>query len=306
MENNNYCFAGLVENINKGEGFSNITVVLDDKATRQNIKIDKDHVDDFILGKVYHFNTICKIIKDKLVLVLIDATIIYDCIKDQNELEAVLAKFYDYAPICVEEVKKHIETTIRGLKNDRIRSIVSQIYEDNKADFYTFPAATKYHHAYIGGLAYHTETMLKLAEGFLRVYDYLNSDLVYGGIILHDITKNKELTSPDLAQYSTEGQLLGHLVMGTLAVENAAVKLGLKNTEEALLLEHIVLSSHGLPQFGSAKKPMIGEALLVWYVDTIDSKFTVLGEELLKTIPGKFTEPINVLDKVKFYKKTID
>lgn len=69
-----------------------------------------------------------------------------------------------------------------------------------------------------------------------------------------------------------------------------------------LLLSHILLSHHGLPNFGAAKKPATPEALLIWYIDTIDSKFTVLGEELAKTQPGEFTQSIGVLEKSRMYK----
>ena len=75
-----------------------------------------------------------------------------------------------------------------------------------------------------------------------------------------------------------------------------------ENTKEALLLEHMLISHHGMPQYGSAKKPLTAEALVLWYIDTIDSKFRVLGDELKRTENGSFTESIGVIDKSKIYK----
>ena len=90
--------------------------------------------------------------------------------------------------------------------------------------------------------------------------------------------------------------------MGAMEVSKTAEKLGYTNTEEAMILEHILVSHHGQLQFGSVKRPITAEALIIWYIDTIDSKFSVLEQELLKTNPGEFTETIPVLDKIKMYK----
>lgn len=96
--------------------------------------------------------------------------------------------------------------------------------------------------------------------------------------------------------------MLGHLVLGAMEIELQAKELGYADKEEALMLEHMLISHHGQPQFGSAKKPMTAEALVLWYIDTIDSKFRVLGEELEKTQSGSFTDNIGVLDRTKIYK----
>ena len=90
--------------------------------------------------------------------------------------------------------------------------------------------------------------------------------------------------------------------MLAIEIEKAALKHKLENSEEALLLKHIAISHHGLPNFGSPKKPQTGEALLIWYLDTIDSKLGPLGDEYEKTNIGEFTNNVNVLDRMKFYK----
>jgi 3'-5' exoribonuclease len=96
--------------------------------------------------------------------------------------------------------------------------------------------------------------------------------------------------------------MIGHLVMQAIEIDKAYHALKLDNEDMLMVLKHIIISHHGMPHFGAAKKPMTAEALLIWYIDTIDSKFTVLGEELSKVDKGNFTTYISVLEKQKFYK----
>ncbi len=198
-------------------------------------------------------------------------------------------------------IKTQIEKYLNKIDSKILKDITADIYEENKEKFYVHPAATKFHHAYIGGLSYHTLTMLKIAESFLNIYPYLNKDLLFAGTILHDMSKINEISGVD-GDYTTEGLLLGHLVMQTVDIDRVARKFGYEDTEEVLLLKHMVISHHGLLNFGSPKKPQIGEALLLWFIDTMDSKFTVLGEVLEQTPEGEFTTSISVLDKMRFYK----
>jgi hypothetical protein len=116
------------------------------------------------------------------------------------------------------------------------------------------------------------------------------------------VLKAIELTGCVDTQYSLEGQLLGHLVIGAMEIEKAAEKLGYTGEKEVLYLEHMLVSHHGLPQFGAAKKPMTAEALCLWHIDTIDSKFRTLGEVLEETESETYTDAIGVLDRSKVWK----
>ena len=93
--------------------------------------------------------------------------------------------------------------------------------------------------------------------------------------------------------------------MASIEVEKAAVKLGVEKTEEVLLLKHLIISHHGQLNFGSPKKPQTGEALMLWYIDSIDSKFTELKAVLDTTKTGEFTQNVGVLDKMRFYKSPL-
>ena len=145
--------------------------------------------------------------------------------------------------------------------------------------------------------------MLKLAKAFIDNYPYLNKDYLYAGILLHDLGKTRELSGVQASEYTLDGQLLGHLVIGALEISKMAERLGYSEAKEVKALEHMLISHHGQPQFGAAKRPMTPEAVALWYIDTVDSKFRVLGEELEKTKSSHFTDTIGVLDKIKIYKE---
>lgn len=218
-----------------------------------------------------------------------------------EELENHLKHFYKACPKSIDDIKNSIEEYLEKIENKDIYNITKTLYERNKKAFYVFPAASKFHHAYIGGLAYHTNGMLELSKSILERYKSVNADLVYAGIILHDMAKVYEFNRAYNTEYSLEGTLVGHLVMGSIMIENVANELKI-DSEAVLLLKHIVLSHHGQYQFGSPKKPLIAEALVVSFLDNIDSKMTVVEEELNETKVGEFTSTINVIEKSKLYK----
>ena len=303
IKDEKYIIIAKVENTNSGENFWNVSVKdKDDKLT--NLKLDSSQFLEIEMGKVYQFEAQAVIkTEDELVLKCLDIKKIEEAISDK-ELTKVLDHFYNYAPLPMIEIKKGVEAFLKQIKNPILKQITKEIYEKNKTVFYMHPAATKFHHAYVGGLSFHTFTMLKLIDPFLLIYPYLNKDLLYAGTILHDMSKISEISGVD-GEYTKEGLLMGHLVMQTVAIDRAAVKYGFEDSEEVLMLKHMIIAQHGQFHFGSPKKPQIGEALLLWFIDTIDSKFTVLGETLDNTKEGSFTNMVSVLDRMRFYKSTL-
>lgn len=295
-------YIGIIENFNHGEGFANATIKLSDESVI-NIKITEKQMDLLQVGQTYFFETNTRVYRENERVVLEKATNVFDYYHGQ-ELLSVLTQFYDSAPCDLKGAIDYIDDIIKNIKNDKIKMIINHIYNNNKEKFIIYPAATKFHHAYIGGLMYHTYRMLLVASKLVEVYDYMNKDLVYGGIILHDIAKVKEFTGAIQSSYSIQGQMLGHIVMGVLEIDRAALANNLEGEEE-LLLKHIVLSHHGIPEYGSPKKPMIPEAVLINLIDNIDSKLTVLGESLDDCVDGEFTSSIPVVDRAKMYKNTI-
>ena len=289
---------GKITGINTSDGMCNIAVI-DKEGNLTNLKLGIEEANGLKNGSVFKF--LYNVVEGERI-----SNYIYS-INDINDLElvekdSVLRAFFPNSPISLDSAKKEINNYLNKIDNKVIKDITKGLINKYNNDFFTYPAATKMHHAYIGGLAYHSVGMLHMADSFIENYPYLNKDYIYAGIMLHDIGKTIELTGAANAEYSLKGQLLGHLVIGAMEIGNMAKALGYEDNEEVLFLEHMLVSHHGMPQFGSAKKPMTAEALVLWYIDTIDSKFRVLGEELSKTEKGTYTESIGVLDRAKIYK----
>ncbi len=286
---------GKVIGVNTSDNLLNITVV-NEKDEQFCIKTsDKDKT--FLTGCVYSF-IVDPQQKERISYRLIEAHFIETIEKE----DATLRNFYKGAPYDLTTCKEKINSYISKIENPTIYAITEKLVEDHKDAYFVYPAATRMHHSYVGGLAYHTIGMLELSDSFLKNFPYLKKDYLYAGIILHDIGKIKELSGMQNTEYTLDGQLLGHLVMGALEIERAAIALEVADAKEVKMLEHMLISHHGQPQFGAAKRPITPEAIALWYIDTIDSKFRVLGEELEKTPQDSFTETIGVLEKIKIYK----
>ncbi len=288
----------IVKGINENDELTNITV-LDKDGTIYNLKflnynnsLKKEHTYLFKYHQVLGSERVANIIDDYTEITELPF----------EEEDDALRLFYTKSPISRDEAIKIVNEYINKIDNKIIKDITKSLIDKYHDEYFIYPAAAKLHHAYVGGLAYHSIGMIKFADSFIENYPYLNKDYIYAGILLHDIGKVKELTGIMDTAYTLKGQLLGHLVLGAIEIENEAKNLGYEKAEEVMLLEHMLISHHGLPQYGACKKPSTPEALVLWYIDTIDSKFRVLGETLENTFDGEYTEPIGVLDKMKIYK----
>ena len=150
----------------------------------------------------------------------------------------------------------------------------------------------------------HTWYMLRTADFLAGLYkDTVDRSLLLAGTLLHDFAKAEEFTFSELGlvtDYSTRGQLLGHLVMGAQQVAQAAEELGVPS-EKSALLQHMLLSHHGQPEFGAAVVPMCAESELLSLIDTIDSRMEIYREAMEETAVGDFSKRIFALDK-KIYR----
>jgi 3'-5' exoribonuclease len=138
------------------------------------------------------------------------------------------------------------------------------------------PAAKGFHHVYIGGLLEHTLSVVRVLDRLRGHYKGLNHDLVITGGILHDIGKIHEYSYDGLIDYTDEGRLIGHIVMGVEMVNRRIADLPDFPAQLAMELRHILLSHHGVLEFGSPKRPKTLEALLVHYVDDLDAKINAM------------------------------
>ncbi len=289
-----------VDSANKNNKVVNLTVTIEDK-TNLNLKVTQEQFETITLGDLYYWEVTPKDNGTRMQLLVNSFELAIN--KELTpELESALRIFHKCAPVSIVDLKKKLEKYLYNIKNTVLKDIALTLYKEHITKYSLYPAGTRMHHAYLGGLLYHTVSMLELTDGYIKIYPSLNSDYLSAGIILHDIMKVVEFNGPHEVEYSLEGQLVGHIVMSVIEVDKKACELGYKGTEELLILKHLLLSHHGKLEYGSPKKPMTKEAVLISSLDSIDSKLRVLEEELENTEVGSFTSNIMVLDRGKFYK----
>jgi 3'-5' exoribonuclease len=212
-----------------------------------------------------------------------------------------LDDFLETAPISKDEMNSKLTQYIFDMKNPNIQRITRHLLKKHHQAFLEYPAATKNHHEFVSGLSYHVVSMLDLAKSIAALYPSLDSDLLYAGVILHDMGKVVELSGPISTVYTVEGNLLGHITIMVNEIGKAAEELGISG-EEVLILQHLVLSHHGKAEWGSPKPPMIKEAEILHYIDNLDAKMNMLDRALERVKPGEFTDRIFALENRSFYK----
>lgn len=211
-----------------------------------------------------------------------------------------LADLVPVAPIDRQAAFLRLRSLVDGME-DCDYSAVCRVFLDRHGEaLQKMPAAKSVHHSFVGGLLMHTVYMMELAQYLAGLYEkVIDRSLLLAGTLLHDIAKLQEFVVSDLGvvtEYSVKGQLLGHLVMG--AQEAAQIAKDLQIPEEkSILLQHMLLSHHGQPEFGAAVVPMCAEAELLSYIDNIDAKMEIYRENLEKTQPGTFSNRIFALEK---------
>lgn len=187
--------------------------------------------------------------------------------------------------------------------DEGLKRLVTAIYEDNREALLYWPAAYKLHHALRGGLLMHTLSIVRLAEMVCEVYPFVDKDLLLTGAMLHDISKLEEFVVSEAGiaeNYSIEGNLLGHLTMGAVKVNKYAERLGI-NRKTAMLVEHMILSHHGEPDFGAAVRPMFIEAELLSQLDLMDSRVYEMREAVAGLNADDFSARLWALDNRKLY-----
>lgn len=210
------------------------------------------------------------------------------------------------APEPAEDMYNFIMAKAISIKDDDLKSMAVKFLKDNKEKLLYWPGAMRNHHAEMAGLLYHIKRMLMLGERACEVYPLLKKDWVVCGVILHDMEKLNELQSNELGVspgYSFEGKLLGHIAQGVKAIEKMGTELGLPE-EKKIMLEHMILSHHYEPDFGSPVKPVFPEAEILHYLDMLDAKLFDFEDALAPVKPGEFSERVRTLDGRMLYKPT--
>ncbi len=214
-----------------------------------------------------------------------------------------LADLVPASEIGGEQLFVMLHKKVEQFENADLKAIVLKIIDEHKQALVTFPAALRLHHAMVGGLLYHTMSIVMLAEAVCRIYPNVNRELLLAGAILHDVAKTWELETgkTGLAKgYSVEGELIGHLVKGAIYVNDTAKELGI-DSEYVTLLEHMIISHHGVPEYGAAVRPMFLEAIILSELDNLDATVFEVNNATKKTEPHKFTDRLWALDNRKLY-----
>jgi 3'-5' exoribonuclease len=190
-----------------------------------------------------------------------------------------LSEFLPATDKDVELMWTRVKEILRQVKDPHVLALLAEFVNDAETTqaFLRSPAAAQLHHAYIGGLVEHTLNVLELALLVMPRYPFVSMDLVLAGVFLHDLAKTAELSSDTTFSYTTRGQLVGHVVMAAIWIEEkckaVAQKQGKPFPDEIRdALQHIVLAHHGQYEFGSPRLPAMPEAIAVHYLDNIDAK----------------------------------
>lgn len=190
----------------------------------------------------------------------------------------------NYLPVSeydIEDMYKQLLTFVNGIKNPYLSKVAKHFFVEDLEfvkQFKFSSAAKSVHHGFVGGLLEHTLSVLKLCQFYVKQYPILNEDLLYTAALCHDIGKVYELSAFPLNDYTDDGQLLGHIVMGCemvgeqiRAIDGFPKKLGNE-------LKHCILAHHGELEFGSPKKPALVEAVALNFADNTDAKMETMKE----------------------------
>ena len=207
------------------------------------------------------------------------------------------------APFTREIMIEKFNEVIFEITNPNMNRIVRFLLNKYNKEFFHAPAAKSNHHAFQGGLSYHTISMIEMAKAVVNYYPNINQSLLYAGLVLHDLGKVIELSGPTATEYTLEGQLIGHIVLVDEELTNACQELDIAtDSEDVLMLRHVILAHHGQLEYGSPVRPQVKEAEIIHYLDQIDAKINMMEDALEKTEPGDFTGKIWPLENRRFYK----
>lgn len=202
-----------------------------------------------------------------------------------------------------DELMQKLLAAVAAIRNPDLQKIVRAVLDEYGEKMKDLPAAYRLHHAIRGGLLLHTISIVRLAQSVAAIYPTIDEDLLISGAILHDVAKTEEfVVAPSglVSGYSVPGELLGHLVMGAMIVERIGTAIG-ADRDTMMLLEHMLLSHHGEPEFGAAVRPSFLEAEVLSQLDLLDARIYEIENAMLPVETGGFTSRQWALEDRKFY-----
>lgn len=211
------------------------------------------------------------------------------------------ARFVPSAPVDRELLIAKLDGYLSSFKNEEVSKLTNYIVKKFREKYLDWPAAVRNHHNYVSGLLYHSLSMADLADKVCLLYPSINRDVLVAGALIHDLGKTIELSGPVATQFTLEGKLLGHISIMQAEVRKAAAELGMEG-EMPVIFEHMVLSHHGIPEYGSAVMPLTREAVVLNMIDDMDAKMAILDKAYADVKPGEYTNKVFTMDERYFYK----
>jgi 3'-5' exoribonuclease len=205
-----------------------------------------------------------------------------EAVLPSSERDYELSDFLPHTKYDVEELYSRLRAAVAGMQNPHLQKLLASFIDDPAiaAKLKRAPAAMTMHHAFIGGLLEHIVSLIGLSRAVAQHYPDLDADLLLSGVVLHDIGKIDELRYTRGIDYSTEGRLLGHIMLGTGMVRDRIKAISGFPPQLAVLVEHLILSHHGTHEFGSPSLPQIREAVALHFIDDLDSKMAAVGASI--------------------------
>lgn len=217
------------------------------------------------------------------------------------------ADFKEKPPVDQKEIRDYLSQMIFKIENSVWQRVVRSLYSKYDKKFYSYPAAKTNHHAFESGLAFHTATMVKLADAIGDIYPQLNKSLLFAGIMLHDLAKVIELSGPENTEYTVRGNLIGHIALIDEELTKTLMELKIDDSkEEVIVLRHVLLSHHGLLEYGSPVRPKIMEAEILHMIDNLDAEMMMMTAALGLVDPGEMSNKIFALEGRSFYKPKLE
>lgn len=246
-------------------------------------------------GKILKFSFEVLLYKDKLQLRM-------NHVEEISEDEYNLEDFVISSDHSEVERRSLTQSLIDSIQNDVYRKLVIGMLSYVGDKFFTFPAASKIHHGWKGGLSDHSLSMAILADELCKHYPQLDRDLLVSAALIHDVGKTAELSGPVTTEYTLEGKLEGHISLANAWLSEVSEKLDVQEREETVLMHHMILSHHGKMEYGSPVAPMIIEAEALYLIDNMDARLTSLKMALDAIKPGSWTSRMFQFENRQFYK----
>jgi len=201
---------------------------------------------------------------------------------EENQVE--LADFLPESPRDKNEMRRELEDTVDSITNPHLLALMKAFLADGTfIDLYSkAPAAKGMHHVYLGGLLEHSLSLVKLVKAIVPLYTGLNEDLLVVGALMHDAGKIYEMSFDRAIDYTDSGKLLGHITIGVELLDEKIRLVEGFPRELSMLLKHLILSHHGLYEYGSPKRPKTVEATILNYLDDLDSKINGISTHIAK------------------------